>query len=256
MSPEQVEEQVISGDLKTDRFGGNPCFDSFLATRATWFYSTSMSSVRMNEFVKPSAGKKGWHPKSTFIDLPSGRAHVIDTGGHPDSIPVLLLHGYVMSSWAWRMNIEAFAVSHRVIVMCHKGFGFSEKPRSDYRLESLTDFVFEVLNRLNVKRCMVVGHSMGGAIAMRMALEQPDRVQRLVLVCSAGIRWQLPKFLTSLPMPILMSLSRILFSRPMMKRILRTVGYRRPVVDEVYMDTYMRSSLSGFYLFSHEDCEH
>lgn len=209
-----------------------------------------MSSVRIPEFVKRTPAKPGWHPRSEFLALPTGKVHVIDSGGHPDRMPVLLLHGYVMSSWAWRMNIEALAASHRVIAMCHKGFGFSEKPRSDYRLESLAECVFEVLDTLKVQRCMVVGHSMGGAIAMRMAIERPERIDRLALVCSAGIRWQLPRVLTSLPMPLLVTLSRALFSRPLMKRILRTVGYWKPVVDEVYMDTYMRALQSPGFAYA------
>ena len=209
-----------------------------------------MSQIRFPSFVNRGSLKQGWHPKSAFIQLSSGQAHVIDTGVDSDSPPILLLHGYVMSSWAWRMNIEALGANHRVVALCHKGFGFSEKPRGDYRLESLADFVFEAMDALEIDQCTVVGHSMGGAIAMRMAIERPERISKMVLVCSAGVRWKLPKVLTSLPMPALVFLSRILFSRPLMKRILRTVGYEKPVVDEVFMDTYMRALHSPGFAYS------
>ena len=87
-----------------------------------------------------SLGFVGWHPNSRFVQLESARIHFVDTGNQEGPV-LLLLHGYVMSSWAWRLNIEAFGTSHRVIALCHKGFGFSEKPRSDYTLESLADVV-------------------------------------------------------------------------------------------------------------------
>ena len=182
----------------------------------------------------------GWHPKSRVVDLESAKIHFVDTGNQEGPV-LLLLHGYVMSSWAWRLNIEAFGTSHRIIAICHKGFGFSEKPKSDYSLESLAGVVRELLDYLEVESCDVVGHSMGGAIALRLVGDTPYLFRRFVLVCSAGLPWQLPKALTRLPFPMLVSLSNVLFRRRIMKRVLTWLGYEKPIVNEIYMDTYMRA---------------
>ena len=191
----------------------------------------------------------GWHPNSRFVDLESARIHFVDTGNQEGPV-LLLLHGYVMSSWAWRLNIEAFGTSHRVIALCHKGFGFSEKPKSDYSLESLACVVRELLDFLEIESCDVIGHSMGGAIALRLAGDTPLIFRRLVLVCSAGLPWQLPKALTRLPLPMLVSLSNVLFKRRVMKKVLTWLGYEKPVVNEIYMDTYMRALNSRGFAFS------
>lgn len=191
----------------------------------------------------------GWHPQSQIAELSTGKIHYVDTGKE-DGPVLLLLHGYIMSSWAWRLNIEALGITHRVIAMCHQGFGFSDKPRADYRLESLGSVVLSLLDHLDIQECDVVGHSMGGAIALGLSSRAPSRFRRLVLVCSAGLPWRLPRVLTALPLPILVSLSGALFKRQVMKRILDLLGYEKPVVNEVYMDTYMRALRSPGFAFA------
>lgn len=199
------------------------------------------------ECTKASSGTRlksnsgGWHPKSDFLPLPDGIAHYVDVGDERERPVLVLLHGYVMSSWSWRLNIEALATQFRVIALCHKGFGFSEKPKDVYTLESLGDFVMDALNVLRIQEFHLIGHSMGGAIAMNLSLAHPERVKRLVLLCSAGLRWELPRALHMIPIDVMRPTARLFFRRPVMQRLLQRYGYEKPVVNRVFMDTYMRA---------------
>ena len=164
----------------------------------------------------------------------------MDLGEPSDSPPILLIHGYVMSSWSWRLNIEALAIRHRVIALCLRGFGFSGKPKHSYTLESYAEFVEEFMRKLDIPRAHIVGHSMGGAIGLLLALNRPSRVGKLVLVASAGVRWNKAAWLSDFPFPVARIFSPLVFRRPVFRQILRKLGYHRPVVSEVYLDTFMR----------------
>ena len=80
----------------------------------------------------------------------------------------------------------------------------------------------------------------GGAIGLLLALNRPSRVGKLVLVASAGVRWNKAAWLSDFPFPVARIFSPLLFRRPVFRQLLRTLGYHRPVVSEVYLDTFMR----------------
>jgi pimeloyl-ACP methyl ester carboxylesterase len=101
---------------------------------------------------------------------------------------VLLIHGLGASTFSFRHTIPELAQRYRVIALDLKGFGYSARPQSDYSLTAQAALVRQVMDRLGVERAAVVGHSMGGAVAMRLALGYPERVSRLVLVASATDR--------------------------------------------------------------------
>lgn len=120
--------------------------------------------------------------------------NVLDVGAGP---PVLLLHGSGpgVSAYAnWRMTMPALADEHRVIAFDQPGFGFTERPAdAKYTVEGWTDHVLGVLDALGLARVDLVGNSFGGAIALRFAAQHPDRVRRLVLMGSVGVRFPITK---------------------------------------------------------------
>jgi pimeloyl-ACP methyl ester carboxylesterase len=96
------------------------------------------------------------------------------------------MHGWNGSTFNMRYTIPELAQKYRVIALDLLGYGFSARPADgDYSIAGLADFVARVMDRLELERATVLGHSMGGAVAMRLALSHPVRVQRLVLVASA-----------------------------------------------------------------------
>lgn len=100
---------------------------------------------------------------------------------------ILLLHGIAGSSRTWRSLIRPLSRNYRVIAPDLLGHGDSTKPRSDYSLGALSVLVRDILDQLGVTRATVVGHSLGGGIAMQFAYQHPEYVQRLVLLASGGL---------------------------------------------------------------------
>ncbi len=126
------------------------------------------------------------HPAlaSSFVTLEGIRLHYLAGG---QGRPVLFIHGLGSSgSLEWRRNLDALAHRHRVVAVDLPGFGASDKPRTAYRLDFLIDTVARFLTALGIPRAALVGASLGGRLAAGIALQQPDRVERLCLVDPLG----------------------------------------------------------------------
>lgn len=117
--------------------------------------------------------------------LVEGRAvHLLDSGSGP---PLVLLHGLGGSAFAWLPVLDGLAKHFRVIVPDLLGFGYSEKPEADYSLEFLAGFLADLLGALGYDRVSLAGNSLGGAVALRFALDHPEQVERLVLADGAAL---------------------------------------------------------------------
>jgi pimeloyl-ACP methyl ester carboxylesterase len=133
-----------------------------------------------------------------YLDLHDERVAYLDEG---NGEVVVLLHGIAGSSQTWRSVIRPLARKYRVVAPDLLGHGNSTKPRSDYSLGALSVLVRDLLDELGITRATIVGHSLGGGIAMQFIYQHPDYAQRLVLIASGGLGPDvgLPLRLASLP---------------------------------------------------------
>ena len=99
----------------------------------------------------------------------------------------MLIHGITSSSRTWRSVMHGLAERHTVVAPDLLGHGRSGKPRGDYSLGAYASGVRDLLAVLGISKVTVVGHSLGGGIAMQFAYQFPDRLERLVLVDSGGL---------------------------------------------------------------------
>jgi pimeloyl-ACP methyl ester carboxylesterase len=126
---------------------------------------------------------------------PDVRTEVVLLHGHRLSVRVggttgpvlLLLHGLLGSGASFGPALDELARTHRVIAPDLLGHGASAKPSGDYSLGSLATLVRDLLVVLGVDSATVVGHSLGGGVAMQLAYQFPATVERLVLVGSGGL---------------------------------------------------------------------
>jgi haloacetate dehalogenase len=100
---------------------------------------------------------------------------------------VVLLHGYPQTHYCWRRVAPALAASHTVIAPDLRGYGETRAPRGDpdgagYSKREMAADLVSILDALGVERAAVVGHDRGGRVAYRMALDAPDRVERLAVL--------------------------------------------------------------------------
>jgi pimeloyl-ACP methyl ester carboxylesterase len=101
--------------------------------------------------------------------------------------PVVLIHGVAGRSAQWSPVIVSLARRRTVIAPDLLGHGDSAKPRGDYSLGAHASGIRDLLVGLEIEQASVVGHSLGGGIAMQFAYQFPERCQRLVLVSSGGL---------------------------------------------------------------------
>ena len=107
--------------------------------------------------------------------------------GEGDSIPVVLLHGFGADLNTWMFTQPALAQGRRVIALDLPGHGGSVKQLEHADPESFAAIIGAALEALGIERTHLVGHSMGGGIAIALALRQPERVATLTLIASASL---------------------------------------------------------------------
>jgi pimeloyl-ACP methyl ester carboxylesterase len=115
--------------------------------------------------------------------------------------PVVLIHGMINSSRHWQGVAERLAKRHTVIAPDLIGHGDSATPRGDYSLGAHAAVIRDLLAALGVDRATMVGHSLGGGIAMVFFWQFPERVERLGLVSSGGLGPQVSPLLRSAALP-------------------------------------------------------
>ncbi len=116
--------------------------------------------------------------------------------------PVILIHGLGASVEIWSGNIGALAATHRVYVPDLPGFGRTEMPPwMGFSPEAYSRFIRDFMDVQGLGRASVVGHSLGGGVALRVVLDDPGRVEKLILASSAGLGRDisLPLRIASLP---------------------------------------------------------
>ncbi len=122
------------------------------------------------------------------IDVAGVTTHYL-LAGPPNAPHVVFVHGLGGSIATWALNLPAFAEQFRICALDLVGAGDSAKPDTDYSVSALTDFLARFLDALGSdwQQVSVVSHSLGGAVALTFAQRYPDRVQKLVLIDSAGL---------------------------------------------------------------------
>jgi pimeloyl-ACP methyl ester carboxylesterase len=101
--------------------------------------------------------------------------------------PVILIHGLGASADIWIKNIHLLALRHRVYVPDVAGFGLSEKPEDLRSPSYFTQFINDFMLSLEIERASLVGHSLGGGIALQYTICHPDKVDKLVVADGAGL---------------------------------------------------------------------
>jgi len=127
------------------------------------------------------------------------RTNVHDYGGdnRKNGVPVMMIHGSGpgVTAWAnWRLVIPELAKNRRVVAPDMLGFGYSERPDDQvYSRERWVKHAIGVMDELELEQADLVGNSFGGGLALALAIDHPERVRRLVLMGSAGVRFPLTK---------------------------------------------------------------
>jgi pimeloyl-ACP methyl ester carboxylesterase len=115
--------------------------------------------------------------------------------------PVVLIHGMVNSSRHWERVALALADSYTVVAPDLIGHGESAAPRGDYSLGAHAAGIRDLLTAIGVESATLVGHSLGGGVAMQFFYQFPQRTERLVLISSGGLGHQVSPLLRGAALP-------------------------------------------------------
>jgi pimeloyl-ACP methyl ester carboxylesterase len=122
-------------------------------------------------------------PGGRILSLNGGDVQIVDRGPR-DRTPIVLIHCFSCAINWWNRMMPLLDKAHRVIAIDLLGHGGSEKPDSGYSIPDQADLVAEALASLGVRRATVVGHSLGGGVAVALAEQSPDLVARLIVMDS------------------------------------------------------------------------
>src|SRR5207245_8239072 len=173
--------------------------------------------------------------------------------------PAVCLHGLGASLYTWRHSRPPIMqAGFRVIAFDNRGFGESEKPPTGYRNVDYERLATALLDSLHIQDAVLVGHSMGGAIAAEVAIRDPRRVRGLVLIGAAGLGAREPLLFKVARWPVLSPLRLSFRGRGLTERLLRSTyadpakvtpgdvdQYYAPVADPAY-GTALRAVLREF----------
>ena len=157
--------------------------------------------------------------------------------------PVLLIHGSGpgVSAWAnWRLVMPELAKRSRVIAPDMVGFGYTDRPAGQsYSMDAWVSQAVDLLDELHIDQADLVGNSFGGALALALAIRHPQRVRRLVLMGSVGVKF-----------PITQGLNAVWGYNPSlesMRKLLEIFAFDRNLVnDELARLRYEASVRPGF----------
>ena len=173
-------------------------------------------------------------PPGAIVDVDGVPIHYIERGSGPAA--AVLIHGFLGHTYSFRYLIPELAKDRRVVAVDLKGSGYSSRPqKGDYSLTEQARLVIRLMDKLGIDRASFVGHSLGGEVAMRLAANWPERVEKLVLAASvSGDR--IPSLpVTPLIKPILWLIGR-LFGR----RIFRRQFYDPRKATKEVLEAYRR----------------
>jgi pimeloyl-ACP methyl ester carboxylesterase len=148
---------------------------------AAFLFAAACALVAVNRTLVARETKPASADGGTLLELPGGAIHVQDEGPRDASV-LLLIHGLAGSLRWFDRLVPALASEHRVIRVDLLGHGGSEKPAGGYAIGEQARLLASALDRLGIRPALVVGHALGGAVAVALAELDPSLVPRLVVV--------------------------------------------------------------------------
>ena len=133
-----------------------------------------------------------------YVTLHGHRRAFVKAGSGP---ALLLLHGLACDHSTWAPVIESLAKRYTVIAPDLLGHGQSAKPRADYSVGGYANGMRDLLTVLGIDKATVVGHSLGGGVAMQFAYQFPERTQRMILVSPGGLGPEVTPLIRAVSLP-------------------------------------------------------
>lgn len=155
---------------------------------------------------------------------------------------IILIHGYLSSTFSFRRLIPWLRRNYTVAAVDLPGFGQSDKPKSFiYSLANYGKVILSLMQRYQWGQVILVGHSMGGQVALQAAKQAPEQVKKLILLASSGYMKPFSRRLITLSYtPFFTRFVRKMFEKRNPRDVLDDVVFDPAIIDDNMVDTYRR----------------
>ena len=177
---------------------------------------------------------------SVIID--SRRIHYSDSGS---GTALIFIHGFGASAYSWRKNLNPISKHFRVFAIDLPGFGYSDKfLDADYSIDGYSDFIIQFMDHMQIRDAILVGHSLGGGIALTVALKYPKRVRGLILVDAEAYAITPPLMLRIAKLPAVGSLIHHAIGEWVIRLSLKRSFFDQTLVTDNLVKEYYRPFLT------------
>ncbi|MDQ3940054.1 MAG: alpha/beta fold hydrolase [Actinomycetota bacterium] len=156
--------------------------------------------------------------------------------GPVDAPPLVLIHGLGATKASWLTVVPSLAAHHRVVALDLPGFGASSKPLGSYDAKWFAKYVSGLLDALGLQRTFLAGNSMGGRVAMEVAMRHPERVEAIACLCPVAAFTNRPVLLFARLLRPELGLLAGRLPRKRMKEGLRQLFADASCLDEAWYD--------------------
>lgn len=207
---------------------------------------STFASFKLLDYLQKAARKRLPKREGSWVEISDSKIHYRIEGSGP---VLVLLHGLGASLYIWRLVSARLAESFTVVTLDLPGFGLSSKnSQLDYGLDAQTKRIIEALDALKIQEATLVGSSMGGALALWLARENPKRFRNVVAMAPATSPSLVPRFI--LPFEMFAPISRIAtpfvhktFNTHTMRVLASRVLYNKSLLTEENVNEYLRPFL-------------
>ncbi len=181
-------------------------------------------------------------PPSKFIEINNMEVHFRSEGNTSDTLPLVLLHGTGASLHTFDDWATSLIPIKKVIRLDLPGFGLTGPfPDGNYKISAYINFLDEFLEKLNIKSCILGGNSLGGNLAWHYVLAHPEKVEKLILIDAAGLKYtekKPPLAFKIARIPVLNKILTLITPKSVVKKSLEDVYSDKSLVNEALVDRY------------------
>jgi pimeloyl-ACP methyl ester carboxylesterase len=176
----------------------------------------------------------------SFININGIDSYVIEEGNGEN---IIFINGIAANVYNWRKVFNILKESFHVYSMDFKGSGFSEKPPGEYSIDIFMKQIIDLYDHFGMRQSVIVGNSLGGEVALQLAINYPEKIKALILIDTAG--YQENKEITR----VLVRLSRykvmakileICTTRKLAKKLVEGALYNDKIIDREMVDAYYK----------------